>query len=153
MAEPARTIILIRHADVDGVAQDSTELNDDGRVRRDELVHVLADAGVGAILISPVIRSRQTARSIAQALAITPQEVAGAHLSGGEAAVVAAIQDLPPTVPVVLIVAHSHTLPSIIAGLDGPPIDDVGGLEFDRLFVLNGKRLIRSRYGTQSLPS
>jgi len=145
MAGAPRTVILVRHADVDGTATDDTELNDAGVSRKEELPHVLGDAGIEEILVSPVVRSRRTAEDVAELLHITPTEITGAHLSGGEAAVAAAIQGLPPTVGVVLVVAHSHTLRPLISRLGGPAIAPIQS--FDNLFILAGSSLTHLRYG------
>lgn len=150
MGEANRSVILVRHADIDGPAQDGTELNDAGIARREELRRVLGDAGIGAILTSTVVRSRQTAECIAQHLNLTPQPVVGAHQSA--APMVAAVRGLPVSIAAVLVVGHSHTLGDIIEGLGGPPIDAIAGGAFDHLFVLAGGGLVHLRYGA-SLPS
>jgi phosphohistidine phosphatase SixA len=149
MVERPRTVILIRHADVDGVAQDQTELNDAGEVRRDELRHVLGDAGIEEILVSPVIRSHQTAQTIADHLDITPREIEGAHLTESVPSVAAAIQGLPTAMGVILVVAHSNTLGSLVTALGGPEIDPIKS--FDNLFVLSGGLLTHLRYGAEPL--
>jgi phosphohistidine phosphatase SixA len=145
--ESPTTVILVRHADIDGPAQDASELNDAGLTRRDELRHVLGDAGIEAILVSPVVRSRQTAEAVAHHLGLTPQVVDAAHLSAGIPTVIQAIRDLAPTTAAVLVVAHSNTLGGIIEGLDGPAIDPIESSAFDHLFVYAGGVLTHLRYG------
>lgn len=145
MVEPSRTVILIRHADVDGIATELTDLNDAGVTRKEALPHVLGDADIEEILVSPVVRSRRTAEDIASLLHITPKEIIGAHLAGGEEAVAAAIHGLSPDVRVVLVVAHSHTLRPLIAALNGPDIDPIES--FDNLFVLSDGSLTHLHYG------
>ena len=147
MEEGGRTVILVRHADIDGPVQDGSELNAAGMARRDDLRRVLADAGIGAILVSPVVRSRQTAAAVAEHLGIAPRPIDDAHLSVGIPSVVAAIQDLPSAVAVVLVVAHSHTLAGIIQGLGGPFITPIESGAFDHLFVNSGGVLTHLHYG------
>jgi hypothetical protein len=52
--EGARTVILVRYADIDGPAQDGSELNDAGITHRDKLRHVLL-GGIIRGLAGPAI--------------------------------------------------------------------------------------------------
>ena len=133
------TAILIRHADVDADGTDP-ELNAAGRARAQELLHVLGDARVVAILVTSLRRSQQTAAPLAAALGVDPtvaDEVDDA---------VAAIRSRQRG-RAVLVVGHTNTVPQIIVGLGGPAGVTIGGDEFDRLFVLSERRLTPLRYG------
>jgi broad specificity phosphatase PhoE len=134
------TVILIRHADRTPDGTNDPELNDAGRKRAQELVHVLSDAGVTAIIVSTFRRSKQTAEPIATKLHIQPL------LKTEQDEVIAAIHDLSAS-SVVLVVGHSNTVPAIIAGLGGPSLPILDDAEFDNLFVLSNGRLTRLRYG------
>jgi broad specificity phosphatase PhoE len=131
--------VLIRHADVDAGGTDP-DLNAAGQTRAQELVHVLGDAAVVAILVTSLRRSQQTAAPLAAALGVDPRvadEVDDA---------VAAIR-ARKRADTVLVVGHTNTVPEIIAGLGGPAGVTIGADEFDRLFVLAERRLTRLRYG------
>jgi broad specificity phosphatase PhoE len=133
------TAILIRHADVDGHGSDP-ELNAAGQARAQELVHVLGDAGVVAILITSLRRSQQTAAPVAAALGVDPT------VADEVDDVIAAIRSRKRG-DTVLVVGHTNTVPEIIAGLGGPAGVTIGADEFDRLFVLCERRVTRLRYG------
>jgi broad specificity phosphatase PhoE len=133
------TAILIRHADVDAHGTDP-ELNAAGQARARELVHVLGDAAIMAILVTSLRRSQQTAAPVAAALGVEPT------VADEVDDVIAAIRSRKRGGNV-LVVGHTNTVPEIIAGLDGPAGVTIGADEFDRLFVLCERRLTRLRYG------
>lgn len=138
------TVILIRHADVTASPEDDPAqgppLNAAGRARAQELRHVLADAGVGTIFVTSLLRSGQTAEPIAADLNIAPT------VKDAVSTVIEAIRALPEA-SIALVIGHSNTVPDIIAGLDGPSLAILDGMEFDNLFVLSGPRLTHLRYG------
>ena len=132
------TAVLVRHADVTGAGD--PPLNAAGQARAQELRHVLGDAGVSAILVSPLQRTQLTAAPLAADLGLVPAvhaDVAGA---------VAAIRARPAS-SVALVVGHTNTLPDIVAGLGGPALPAIGASDFDNLFVLSHRRLLHLRYG------
>ena len=131
--------ILIRHADVNAGGTDP-DLNAAGQTRAQELVHVLGDAGIVAILVTSLRRSQQTAAPLAAALGIQPT------VTDQIDDAVAAIRSRQRG-DTVLVIGHTNTVPEIIAGLGGPADVTIGPDEFDRLFVLSERRLTRLRYG------
>jgi phosphohistidine phosphatase SixA len=137
----APTVVLVRHADVapEGGNPDPP-LTVAGTARAEELRHVLGDAGIAAIFHTSLQRSQQTAAPLAAALSVTPQVI------DDSAGVVAALKELASS-STSLVVGHTDTLPEICASLGGPTLPPIGAKEFDRLFVLAGKRLTRLRYG------
>jgi phosphohistidine phosphatase SixA len=132
------TAILVRHADVTGTGD--PPLNVAGQARAGELRRVLGDAGVGAIFVSPRLRTQQTAAPLAAQLGIASTVLADAD------ATVAAIRGLPASA-VALVVGHTDTLPAIASGVGSEPLPAIGATEFSRLFVLTRGRLMRLRYG------
>jgi broad specificity phosphatase PhoE len=138
------TAILIRHADVDADGTDP-ELNAAGNARARELVHMLGDAGIVAILVTSLRRSRQTAAPLAAALSIDPIQ------ADEVAEVVAAIRGQQQDAAV-LVVGHTNTVPEIIAALGGPTGVTIAADEFDRMFVLSHGHLTRLRYGAKACP-
>jgi phosphohistidine phosphatase SixA len=134
------TVILIWHAERTQDGTDDPELNVVGCARAEELLHVLADAGVTSIVVSRFRRSQQTAEPIATKLPLQPST------KTENVEVIAAIRALP-TASVALVVGDSNTVPQIIAGLGGPSLDTLDDAEFDNLFVLSNGRLTHLRYG------
>ena len=133
------TAILIRHADVDPDGDDP-DLNAAGQARAQELVHVLGDAGVVAILVTSLRRSRQTAAPLAAALGVDPAVTD--QVDDAVAAIRARQRG-----DTVLVVGHTNTVPEIVAGLGGPAGVTIAHDEFDRFFVLSQRRLTTLRYG------
>jgi broad specificity phosphatase PhoE len=134
------TTVLIRHADVPSEMGTNPALSADGLARAQRLRHLLGDAGIDAIFVTRLLRSRQTAEPIAADLRITPTVIDDVD------ALVTAIR-ARPSASRVLVVGHTNTVPGVISGLGGPPIPAIGATEFDNLFVLTREDLIHLRYG------
>jgi broad specificity phosphatase PhoE len=141
MPQALPAVVLIRHADVASGGGSDPPLSAAGSARARELAHVLGDAGVAAILVTSLQRSRQTAAPLAAALALTPAVVVDPVPDA-----VAAIR-AQPAGAAVLVVGHTNTVPETIAALGGPADVTIGDDEFDRLFVLANGRLVALRYG------
>src|SRR5688572_4560295 len=71
----AQTIYVVRHAEKVGeeMNQASTELSEAGKKRAENLAAILRDSGISAIYVTDTVRSRDTARPLAEALKIYPQ--------------------------------------------------------------------------------
>jgi len=67
-------VVLIRHAERDPSGSDA--LSTPGRKRAAMLVRMFREAGVSAIFTSEFNRTKQTAAPLAQALGITPKQIA-----------------------------------------------------------------------------
>jgi broad specificity phosphatase PhoE len=129
-AQPARTVILVRHAERAGGTGADVGISDAGRRRAEALARMLADANVKRIYISEVPRTGQTAEPLASRLHIRPEVVPAKDIEGLVAKLRAGAPD-----EVVLVVGHSNTLPEIIKLLGGGSVPPIGDSEYDRLFV------------------
>ena len=118
-------VVLIRHAER---APGSDALSTPGKKRAAMLVRMFREAGVSAIFTSEFNRTKQTAEPLAQALGITPKQIAS-DLTAARAQVVAA-----GTLPIV--VGHSNTVPKLIGALGGPADIEIKDTEFDRMFIV-----------------
>jgi broad specificity phosphatase PhoE len=155
-AQAQRAIIVVRHADketdpkiLSGLSDEEIPLSLSGRIRARTLADVLRDSGVKAIYTSTALRTKQTAKPLADDLGINP-EVLDTSTD--------ALADLGETLrtrhghDVVLIVGHSDTVRQIIDRLMGRRSGiEIGDNQYDRLFVLVPKAdgtwgLIRSNY-------
>jgi broad specificity phosphatase PhoE len=141
-----KTVVLLRHADVDdspAPAPATWPLNAAGLARAQELARILGDAGVGAVFVSPALRTQQTAQPLASRLGLQPQPV-------DDVAVLAqAVRDAVASV--VLVVGHSNTIPELVTTL-GLPLPSLLQGHGD-LFVLTldaGTSLLRLKYGSPS---
>ena len=130
-AEPARTVILVRHAERAGGMGPEVGIGKAGRCRARLLAGLLADAGVKHIYTSEVARTQQTAKPLAKKLGLQPEAIGAKDydallaklLSGapGEAA---------------LVVGHSNTVPEIISRLGAGTVPAIADNDYDRLFVV-----------------
>ena len=151
-SQATTTIIFVRHAEKAAEPADDPGLSDAGRRRVAELTRQLADAdvveGINAIYTTPLRRSRETAEPLADRLNL-PMNTYD-------------VDDTEPVLErilkqhkgkIILVVAHSNTVPELIANLGAsknvPPIADD---EYDNIYIISipwfGKtKTIRLRYG------
>lgn len=152
MATPtaAQTVVLVRHAEKVDASADPA-LSAAGVARSQDLAAVLANAGVTHVLTTPLIRTRETGRPTAEAAGLAVTEVS---LDGDHIARVAAQVRMAGPHDVVLVVAHSNTIPAIAAALGDPAPEVLADCAYDRLVVLTlgeaAPRVVRGRYGAPS---
>jgi broad specificity phosphatase PhoE len=129
-AQPAKTVILVRHAERAGGMSADVGISEAGRCRAEALARMLADANVKRIYTSEVARTAQTAEPLATKLHIRPEVVPAADIEG-------LVEKLRAGAPdeVVLVVGHSNTVPEIIKLLGGGSVPPIGDSEYDLLFV------------------
>ncbi len=117
-----KTVFLLRHAEfdlpADGLVPDSTPLSGAGHARAKVIAQLLGRAGVTAVFASQAARTQQTARPLADQLAL-PVRVVPAQ---NGPVLLRQIFD-PNSGPVVVVVGHSNTVPELVTGLgvSGPP--------------------------------
>ncbi|HEY2165417.1 MAG TPA: histidine phosphatase family protein [Gemmatimonadaceae bacterium] len=152
-AQQASTVVIVvRHADKDTIPRADPPLTAAGVARAKALAAALADAGVQAVITTELLRSRETARPLAEARGLTTTTVPhGSDIAQHAQAVAAAVRKLRGKT--VLVVGHGETVGPIIQALGGPPIPEVCAYEYSNLYTLvldeNDKavRLIHSSYG------
>jgi broad specificity phosphatase PhoE len=160
VARTPTMVLLVRHAEKAAEPSDDPPLSAAGSARARALAAALADAGVGAVIVSPRIRTRDTAQPLLDTLHLAPEVVplggpAAAHAEGVAAAV------RRHAGQVVLVVGHSNTVPAIVAALGGPRLPDICDAAYANLYVLlldapgaDGKaRLVRTHYGAADDPA
>ena len=130
-AQPAKTVILVRHAERAGGMSADVGISEAGRCRAEALARMLADANVKRIYTSEVARTQQTAEPLAAKLQIRPDVVPAQDVEG----LVAKLRAGPPD-EVVLVVGHSNTVPEIVKLLGGGSVPPIGDNEYDHLFIL-----------------
>jgi len=156
-SQATTTIIFVRHAEKAAAPAGDPALSPAGQQRAAELARQLVDAdvirGVDAIYSTPLRRTKETAQAVADALDLPVN-----------------IYDAGDTEPIldnilkkhkgqiILVVAHSNTLPVLIANLGAskrvPPIAED---EYDNIYIISipwfGKtKTIRLRYGEPYVP-
>jgi broad specificity phosphatase PhoE len=142
------TVIVVRHAEKASSDRDPA-LSDVGRARARDLAHVLGQTPIDAIFTTQYVRTRETARPLAdlrklEAIAI---DATATHIA--ELAQRIRTRHRNQTV---VVVGHSNTVPAILAalGADDPPA--IGDDDYDHLYILNireddSAHLVSLRYG------
>ncbi len=138
-----KTLILLRHADVDDVPD--PELNARGQLRAEALAELLAVAGVTSIFVSPALRTQQTAAPLAAKLNLVAQVV-----PTWEETVPKALSAMAGEV--VVVIGHSNTIPKIIHALGGPMSATAVLQGHEDLFITtvlgpNSVRVVHLKYG------
>jgi phosphohistidine phosphatase SixA len=129
LAQQARTIYLVRHADK--VSEDTdAPLSEAGRARAKCLAKTLEDARVQQIFTSDLQRTQQTAAPLAEKLHLKPV----AFPIGKPDDLIEAIRS--SKAGSVLVVWHDATLPKILSALGAPEKISIAHTEYDRFFVL-----------------
>jgi broad specificity phosphatase PhoE len=130
-AEPARTVILVRHAERAGGSDPSVGITEAGRCRAKVLAGMLSDAKVRSIYTSELARTQQTAEPLAHKLSIKPEVVPAKDIDALVAKIRARAEE-----GIVLVVGHSNTIPAIVERLSGETQPAIGDGEYDRMYVL-----------------
>lgn len=146
----ATTVVLVRHAEKAAAPTQNPPLSEAGQQRAQRLADALKSARIAAIVVTPYLRTQQTAAPLALRNGLQAQVVDAAGDTATHARAVAAAV-LAQAGGNTLVVGHSNTLPAIIEALGGPAVAPIGDDEFDRLYTLvlqPGAKLtlVESRY-------
>ena len=148
-AQPATTVILVRHADKATRPAADPPLTEVGTARAAALAVALGDARVTVVAHTPTLRTRETARPVAERFGLTPTVLPAGPAAAQTEAVAALVRAHPGGT--LVIVGHSNTVRRWIAALGGPARPDLCDHEYDDLFTLvidaAGSRLVHARYG------
>ena len=129
-----KLILVVRHAErADaGMAVEETDprLSATGAARAQKLAVMLAEAGITGIYASEYIRTKDTAKPLADRLKLPVESIP----SRDTAALVASIRKKHAS-EIVLVVGHSSSLPLIIAAFGGPRVV-VGDEDYGDLYVI-----------------
>ena len=145
-------VIIVRHAEKAAAPANDPPLTDAGAARARALATALADANVQAVITTQLLRTRETARPLAEARGLTMETVpTGAAAAHAQAVADAVRKHAGKTV---LVVGHSNTVTPIIAALGGPKLADLCDSQYSNLYtvVLDGAaaRLVVGTYGEPS---
>ncbi len=156
-SQATTTVLFVRHSEQAAEPADDPGLSEAGRRRATELARQLVDAdvvaGIDAVYATPLRRSVETAKPLAEALGLPVRSYA---VSDTEAFLEAVVREHKGKI--VLVVGHSNTVPQMIGNMGAskkvPPIADD---EFDNLYLVSipwfGKtKTIRLRYGEPYRP-
>ena len=125
------TIFLVRHAEKVSDAPDAL-LSKTGEQRATCLAQTLRDARIGAIYVTEVKRTQQTAEPLAKRLGVEPVVV-----KADDTAALASKVRQDPSSKNVLVVGHSDTLPKVLSELGVAGAPRIGRNEYDLLLLVN----------------
>ena len=123
-------VVLVRHAEKLDDSRDA-ELSETGRARAEVLAALLKDMKIDTIYSSDYIRTRDTARPLAEALGL------GLELelyNPGDLEALAT--KLRAAEGRILVVGHSNTTPRLVGLIGGEPGTDIADDEYDRLYIV-----------------
>lgn len=132
VAAAQKLVFVARHAErADEPARPAPDppLSAAGQARAEKLNTMLKDAGIAAIFVSQYRRTQETAKPLAATLKLAPQMTPGT------------IDELLGTLKsrhandVVLVVAHTSTIPGIVKALSGVTIT-IADEDYTSLFVV-----------------
>lgn len=154
MEHPVTVVIVVRHAERAGDPSGDPPLTAIGEERARALAALLRDAKVGAVLHTPRIRTRDTARPVAAQFGLTPEVVPLSPDASHLEAMAAAVQKHAGKT--VVVVGHSNTVMGYIAALGGPRREDLCDHQYEGVYTLviaHGEvRLMEGRYGPPNPP-
>lgn len=151
-SQATTTIIFVRHAEQTDHSAEDPPLSDAGQARVAELTRQLRDAdvvaGIDAVYATYYRRSQETAQPIADALDIPINTY---DADDTEQVLDDILSDYKGKI--ILVVAHSDTLPELIANLGASKkVPPIARDEFDNIYIISipwfGKtKTIRLRFG------
>ena len=151
-SQATTTVIFIRHAEKDLTQLDNPGLSDQGRVRVAELTRQLIDAdvvaGIDAIYSTSYRRNTETVQPLAKILNL---EINYYNPTENEEVLENILDNHKGKI--ILVVAHSDTVPTLIADLGASKnVPAIAEHEYDNIYIVSipwfGKtKTIRLRYG------
>ena len=121
-------VVLVRHAEKVDDSRDA-ELSETGRARAEVLAALLKDMKIDTIYSSDYIRTRDTARPLAEALGLELELYNPGDLE-------ALATKLRAAEGRILVVGHSNTTPRLVGLIGGEPGTDIADDEYDRLYIV-----------------
>jgi broad specificity phosphatase PhoE len=138
-AKPPTTILIVRHAEK-GTGSDP-DLTAAGIARANALAAVAAHAGVEAALVTQYKRTKETAAPLHVPMIVVPINLnAPGDYPQRLAAAIGSHK-------VVLVVSHSNVIPAVVEELAHVKVPPLGDMEYGRLYVVSGSRLVATQYG------
>jgi len=145
-------VVIVRHAEKADDGTRDPALSDRGQARAGALAAVLRDAGVGAVYATQFQRTQATVAPLAAQAGVRVEVV-----DAGQSEALAATIRARHLGQVVLVAAHSNTVPRLIAALGGPTLADLAEGAFDDLFVVTlagdgPARVLHLKYAAPATP-
>lgn len=138
-AQQPPTVLIVRHAEK-GAGSDP-DLTPAGVARANALAAVAQHAGVEAALVTQYKRTKETAAPLHVPMTVVPINL---NAPGDYPKRLA---DAIGSHKVVLVVSHSNVVPAIVEQLAHVKVPPLGDMEYDRLYVVTGSRVVAAQYG------
>lgn len=129
---PVTTVFLVRHAEKNTRPMGDPPLTAAGQERSRTLSLILQEAKISAIYSTSFVRTRQTARPLAEAFDLPIIQYEARDFKGLVDQIVS-----EHTGEVILVVGHSNTVPKIIEAFGADPVMPIADNEYDNLFALS----------------
>lgn len=136
------TVIFVRHAEKQDIQGSDPALTPEGQERAKNLARILGSAGIKAVYSSQFIRTKETARPVAEAAGL-PVTVVPVESDGMDRRKLSArsIQGVVDGVyahegQAVLVVGHTNTIGQMISALGGENIAEIPESDYGNLFVV-----------------
>lgn len=147
-------VIIVRHAEKAAEPAGDPPLTAAGVERANALATLLADAKVTVVMHTPTIRTRETARPVAEKFGLTPIVLPLGPAEVHAAAVAEAVRQHPGQT--IVVVGHSNTIMRYIEALGGPARPNLCDHQYDGIYtlILDGAsaRLVEAHYGPPNPP-
>ena len=149
LAGAQQTVILVRHAELQGAAMAEPKnlpLSEAGAQRAQRLATVLKDSGVSAIYVTDFARTQETAGPLARALGQQPTV-----LPKGDPKEMAERLRAQHGTQTVLLVGHTDTLPGLVRAFGAPSEVKIEPQDYGSIFVVTPRAggepaVVRLRY-------
>lgn len=144
------TVLIVRHAEKAAEPADNPPLTAAGQARAQELMRTLGSAGVNVIYATQFLRTQQTVEPLAKQLGLEIKRSDAADIKGLTERVVREHAG-----SVVLIAAHSNTVPKIVEALGAGPVAAIEDKTHDNLYVVTviaprQAKVVTLKYGEKS---
>jgi broad specificity phosphatase PhoE len=146
LANAQQSIFVVRHGEtVAPKGADFRPLSEAGRRRAELLANLLKDAGITTIFTSDAERAVKTAEPLAKSLRVEPKTLGqfGTQFKQKDIdAFVGALRNEHRS-DIVLVVAHSNSVPALLKTMGHPVEIKISETEFDNLFVFIPRSAIK----------
>jgi phosphohistidine phosphatase SixA len=145
---PVTTVILVRHAEKNIEPNNpNPDLSPAGQRRAQELVRVLENSGITAIIASQFVRTQQTAQPLANKLHLPVGQV-----EAGKTDELVKQITVNNRGGVVFVAGHNNTVPATVNALSGLNFPTIPENEFDNMFIVTIYRtghakVLKIKYG------
>jgi broad specificity phosphatase PhoE len=138
-AQQPPTVLIVRHAEK-GAGSDP-DLTPAGVARANALAAVAQHAGIEAAFVTQYKRTKETAAPLHVPMIVVPINL---NAPGDYPQRLA---EAIKSHKVVLVVSHSNVVPAIVEQLAHVKVPPLGDMEYDRLYVVTGSRVVAAQYG------